>query len=216
RSGVKLSKWNCYRVKSIAHRLLHGNLKDHSKLATYLQELKRADQEFMFKLETIKNGRGKHVFQRLYVSFQAMREGFLKGCRKIVCIDGCFLKTFLGVGQWLNQKNNESWEWFLECVKYDLPGFGGEDYTIISDQHKSIIRAVRSLFPNVEHRNCARHIYPTWHKKHKSDGLKKKFGIRSTRVMASKSFTFCRFGFRSHTKCNLVVNNLAETFNRWI
>ncbi|XP_010682934.3 uncharacterized protein LOC104897696 [Beta vulgaris subsp. vulgaris] len=262
RFGVKLSKWNCYRVKKHAHRLLHGNLKDHySKIAAYLNELKRVDEDFRFQLQTdaLENDAEhvEHQFKRLYISFPGLRAGFISGCRKVVCIDGCFLKTFLG-GQLLcaisrdgnNQmfpicwavveaENNEAWKWFLENLKKDLPGFGGEDCTIISDQHKSIMHGVKTIFPDVEHRNCARHIWPSWHKKHRGDGLKEKFwqavyaynmadfdlalqemDVLSTAAVedfkALKPKTFCRFGFRIHTKCNLVVNNLAETFNGWI
>ena len=31
-------------------------------------------------------------FQRLYVSFAAMKSGFLQGCRLVIGIDACFLK----------------------------------------------------------------------------------------------------------------------------
>ena len=85
----------------------------------------------------------------------------------------------------------------LENLKKDLPGFKGEDCTIISDQHKvsnlsfmshfflvsttalsSIFTSLlilltvsnawcKTIFPDVEHRNCARHIWPQWHKKHR-------------------------------------------------
>ncbi|XP_057247491.1 uncharacterized protein LOC125492820 [Beta vulgaris subsp. vulgaris] len=262
RFGVKLSKWNCYRVKKHAHRLLHRNLKDrYSKIAAYLNELKRVDEDFRFQLQTdVLENDAEHVeqqFKRLYISFPGLRAGFISGCRKVVCIDGCFLKTFLG-GQLLcaisrdgnNQmfpicwavvdaENNEAWEWFLENLKKDLPGFGGEDCTIISDQHKSIMHGVKTIFPDVEHRNCARHIWPPWHKKHRGDSSKEKFwqavyaynmadfdlALQEMAVLctttvedfkALKPKTFCRFGFRIHTKCNLVVNNLAETFNGWI
>lgn len=76
-------------------------------------------------------------------------------------------------------------------------------------------------------------------KKHRGDGLKEKFwqavyaynmadfdlalqemDVLSTAAVedfkALKPKTFCRFGFRIHTKCNLLVKNLAETFNGWI
>jgi hypothetical protein len=36
-------------------------------------------------------------FQRLYVSFAAMKMGFLQGCRPVIGIDACFLKgTYRG------------------------------------------------------------------------------------------------------------------------
>ncbi|XP_021722003.1 uncharacterized protein LOC110689530 [Chenopodium quinoa] len=169
RFGVRLSKWNCYRVKTIAHKLLHGNLFDHySQLATYLSELKKSD------------------------------------------VDNQMFPVAWGV---VEAENNDSWSWFLETLKLDMPDFGGEDSTVISDQHK--------------------------HKKHGGDELKKLFwravyaytkadhekALKEMKTISpaavedfikQKPQAFCRYGFRTVTKCNLVVNNLAETFNGWI
>jgi hypothetical protein len=32
------------------------------------------------------------MFQRLYMSLAAMKQGFLEGCRPVIDLDGCFLK----------------------------------------------------------------------------------------------------------------------------
>jgi len=32
------------------------------------------------------------MFQRLYLSLAAMKQGFLEGCRPVIGLDGCFLK----------------------------------------------------------------------------------------------------------------------------
>jgi hypothetical protein len=34
----------------------------------------------------------KHVFQRIYVCFEACKKGFLAGCRQVLGLDGCFFK----------------------------------------------------------------------------------------------------------------------------
>ena len=36
------------------------------------------------------------VFHRLFVCFNGLKRGWLEGCRKLICVDACFLKTFLG------------------------------------------------------------------------------------------------------------------------
>ena len=36
------------------------------------------------------------VFQMLFISFDELKKGWLEGCRKLICVDTCFLKTFLG------------------------------------------------------------------------------------------------------------------------
>lgn len=35
------------------------------------------------------------TFQRLYICFNALKQGFLNGCRKIIGLDGCFLKGYV-------------------------------------------------------------------------------------------------------------------------
>ncbi|PKI76659.1 hypothetical protein CRG98_002968 [Punica granatum] len=74
---------------------------------------------------------GAVTFKRLYMGFEGLTYGFLPGCRQIITLDGCFLKTPLG-GQFLSivgkdeknqmfliaravvKGNNESsWNWFL-------------------------------------------------------------------------------------------------------
>ena len=95
-----------------------------------------------------------NVFQRLYVCFKGLKHGWLKGCRKVICIDACFLKTFLG-GQLLSAigrdhndqmyliswavvegENNEIWEWFLQNLQIVVNLGDGNDLAIISDEHQ--------------------------------------------------------------------------------
>ncbi|WOL20175.1 hypothetical protein Cni_G28978 [Canna indica] len=92
------------------------------------------------------------VFQRLHIGFDALRKGFLQGCRPIIGFDRCFLKTFLGghllsaVGRdgnnqmfpiaWavVKGENYESWSWFLRLLFDDLGIAQGYGLTLISDQ----------------------------------------------------------------------------------
>ena len=73
--------------------------------------------------------------------------------QEILCIDGCFLKTFLGgvllsaVGRDPNEQmyplawavvegeNNESWQWFISELKKCVPHDNGKDWIVISDEH---------------------------------------------------------------------------------
>ena len=36
------------------------------------------------------------IFYRLFVCFDGLKKRWLEGCQKIICVDACFLKTFLG------------------------------------------------------------------------------------------------------------------------
>ncbi|GJU06213.1 transposase, MuDR, plant [Tanacetum coccineum] len=74
---------------------------------------------------------GKNYFSRFYVCFKGLKEGWLQGCRRVIGIDGCFLKTICkgellsavvrdGNNQiypiaWVvvNVENKENWIWVL-------------------------------------------------------------------------------------------------------
>ncbi|XP_021756643.1 uncharacterized protein LOC110721760 [Chenopodium quinoa] len=145
--------------------ILHGNLYDHySRLATYLVEFKRSDTDMRYELQTFEREKdGEHVFKRLGELLTAIGRDE----------NNQMFPVAWGV---VEAENNDSWSWFLETLKHDMPEFGGEDCTIILDQYKVIARtAVKLWFPVVEHRLCARHIYPPWHKKHGGDELKSLF-----------------------------------------
>lgn len=42
-----------------------------------------------------KNSTELPVFQRMYVCLTVIRENFLAGCRRLISLDGCFLKGLL-------------------------------------------------------------------------------------------------------------------------
>ncbi|KAI3512307.1 hypothetical protein L1887_19622 [Cichorium endivia] len=51
----------------------------------------------------------------------------------------------------------------------------GGGLTIISDQHKGLLEAVKEIMPNAEHRQCARHIYANFKKKYNGEEYKNPF-----------------------------------------
>ncbi|XP_074289746.1 uncharacterized protein LOC141615099 [Silene latifolia] len=94
-------------------------------------------------------------------------------------------------------------------------------------------------FPKAEHRHCARHIFANWHKTYKGDEMKLLFwncakayneadfndgldAIREVDHKAAEAFIacrphlFCRAFIQTHTKNDVIVNNMAETFNAYI
>ncbi|GJZ77422.1 multidrug resistance-associated protein 5, partial [Tanacetum coccineum] len=64
----------------------------------------------------------------------------------------------------VNVENKENWSWFLELLEEDLGYSSGNRLTFMSDQHKGLIEVVTAGMPNVEHRQCARHIYDNFRK----------------------------------------------------
>ncbi|GJW21266.1 pentatricopeptide repeat-containing protein [Tanacetum coccineum] len=75
---------------------------------------------------------------RFYVCFNGLKEGWKKGCRRVIALDGCFLKKpnvgeiLTAIGRdgnnhifpvaWavVNVENKDNWSWFLELLGEDL------------------------------------------------------------------------------------------------
>nr|KAJ0214107.1 hypothetical protein LSAT_V11C400181220 [Lactuca sativa] len=133
------------------------------------------------------------VFDRFYVSFKDVVDGWLDGCRKVIGIDGCFLKgvcrgeLLLAVGRdannniyplaWatVNVENKQTYKWFLDNPMEYIGGGNGHGITILSDGHKGLFEAVNERLLDEEHRLCARHIQANFHKKFKGEQYFKPF-----------------------------------------
>ncbi|GKA60577.1 ribonuclease H-like domain-containing protein [Tanacetum coccineum] len=193
-------------------------------------------------------------FKRMYVCLAAVREGFLNGCRKYLGLDGCFLKGVVkgmlltAVGKdpnnkmfpfaWaiVEKKSQSSWTWFLKHLKIDIKTIDGQEWTFMSDKQKGLLNAVQELFPQAEHRLCARHIYANWYSDFHGEQLKMAFysvakcaneaqmnqrleeidDIQSGAKQSLKSKDirqWRRAFFRSSTKCDSVDNNSTEAWN---
>ncbi|XP_074314199.1 uncharacterized protein LOC141649406 [Silene latifolia] len=254
-----IKKGFAYKVKYYAHKLLHGSMKEHySKLGVICQDFEQEYPNSIFTLCTNPHVVGSEpVFQRLFVCFASLKQGWLEGCRKLLCIDACFLKTFLGgqlisaTGRDANEQmyplawavvegeNNESYPWFFQQLKTALREEDGEGWTIISDEHQSIVSMVSKEFPRAEHRRCARHIFANWHKSYKGEEMKMMFWqcakaynqadfdeavatMREVDPRAADAFIrcnptlFCRAFINTRTTNDVIVNNMAETFNAYI
>ncbi|XP_023753138.1 uncharacterized protein LOC111901502 [Lactuca sativa] len=127
---------------------------------------------------------GTNYFNKIYICFAAVKEGWRGGCRRIINLDGCFLKSFCQgellcvIGRDANNgifpiswaivcvENKDNWKWFIENLAEDLQCRNeGSGLVVISDQHKGLVEAVKEVFPTVEHRRSARHIYANVRKK---------------------------------------------------
>ena len=96
------------------------------------------------------------VFDRMYICFGALKEGFLRGCKCFIGLDGCFLKALVK-GQLLvvveRDENNQmfpiaqvvvhtestetwSWSWFIDQLCDDLNIGKGLGWFVINDIHK--------------------------------------------------------------------------------
>ncbi|KAG8370133.1 hypothetical protein BUALT_Bualt14G0085700 [Buddleja alternifolia] len=146
-------------------------------IRNYCHELKRVDDKAIVILKLTKDGEGTR-FQRLYICFSALRDGFRQACRPVIGVDGCFLKSQSG-GQLLTvvgldpnnnifpisyaiveRETKDSWMWFLNLLDGDLVISENQfKWTFMSDKQKGLIPAFETLFLDSENRFCVRHLH---------------------------------------------------------
>ncbi|XP_024011136.1 uncharacterized protein LOC112086444 [Eutrema salsugineum] len=211
------------------------------------------------EIQTIPGPRpgSKQRFDRIYVCFEAQRVAWKTHCRPIIGLDGAFLKwdikgqLIAAVGRdgdnrivpiaWavVEIENDTNWEWFVNHLKQDLGLLDGRDITIISDKHRSLVRAVHIELPEAEHRMCARHILGNWKRETHDIELERLFwkiprsytngdyldnlkALENYNKVAYDSLlrtnppTWSRAFFKVGSCCNDNLNNLNESFNRTI
>ncbi|XP_019181393.1 PREDICTED: uncharacterized protein LOC109176417 [Ipomoea nil] len=156
---------------------------------------------------------------RFYVCFAAVKKGFLEGCSKVIGLDGCFFKGMLK-GEILSAVGRDA-----NNQMYPIAwGIG-------------LTRVIKELFPDAEHRNCARHVHANWSKLHRGKVLKKHFWMcakttnepefqEQMKCLGKMDPTtkvdlerypprfWCKAFFRTTVKWDAVDNNLSEAFNR--
>ncbi|XP_076909294.1 uncharacterized protein LOC143566493 [Bidens hawaiensis] len=224
----RVSTGQCDRAKQKVLNDYEGGLKEHyARLSDYQAELLETNPEIV-------------------------KDGWISGCRKVICLDGCFLKNsgplLSAVGRDANNhifplawavvsvENKENWTWFHNLLRDDIEMEGGHGLTLVSDQHKGIIEAVKGLFPNAEHRQCTRHIYANfikkfcglqsknlfwkaanstskqWFERHMEE-LKTSSKGAYDHLMERNPITWSRAFFKVGRACNAFENGMSESFN---
>ncbi|KAL0374349.1 UNVERIFIED_CONTAM: hypothetical protein Sradi_3350600 [Sesamum radiatum] len=151
-----------WRAKKKALNAIEGKAEDQFEcLWDYAAELRSSNPGSTVQLVMNDggNGTGQRKFSKFYVCFDALRRGFLSGCRPLIGVDGCHLKGPYGgvllTAVAIDPNNNlyplayavvagetrESWQWFLELLKGDLHIVRDDTYTFISDKQKGLIPA---------------------------------------------------------------------------
>ncbi|KAI3794251.1 hypothetical protein L1987_36880 [Smallanthus sonchifolius] len=137
----------------------------------------------------------------------------------------------------LEAENTSSWTWFLECLGDDLDLDSRSNFTFISDRQKGIIPALAKTYPSAEHRYCLRHIHENMKQSWKGN-LYKDFLWRAATATTIPQFQlimeelrkfnqgaydwliaipprhWSRSHFTGRSKCDVLLNNLCEVFNK--
>ncbi|KAH0672964.1 hypothetical protein KY290_025246 [Solanum tuberosum] len=179
KAHVTLAQARKAKKKTLA--LIDGDVKEQfSILWDYCFEIGRSNpgNSMYMKLTQNEMPNKPYRFQRIYVCFAACKEGLKAGCRKILGLDGCWLKgqmygyqLLTAVG--LDANNNifpvayavveketrETWSWFLTYLIDDLEINDQADWTFMSDKQKDLIEAFNEVLPSISHRFCVRHLH---------------------------------------------------------
>ncbi|XP_050204978.1 uncharacterized protein LOC126655018 [Mercurialis annua] len=139
----------------------------------------------------------------------------------------------------VDKENKENWSWFLELLADDLDIGNSYGWAFMSDRKKGLIPALESLFPHAEHRYCVRHIHSNFKQTFKSKELKDalwkaarashKVGfqaaLKNIKELYPGAYAYLhgikpehwtRSHFRDLYKCDMLLNNLCESFNNVI
>ena len=133
--------------------------KSYGKIPKYLHMLREANPDTHSSYETGVNGR----FRYLFIAFGQSIRGFSKVMRRVIVVDGTFLKSkFKGVllvataidGNSnlypiafgiVDSENEQSWEWFMRQLKVVVADDNG--LAFISDRQVSIAKALEKVYP---------------------------------------------------------------------
>lgn len=90
--GVEVSLTMVKRAKAkVIRKVMDARSGEYAKLFDYALELKRSNPGSSVHI-ALDPEEEDHVFQRMYICLDACRKGFLDGCRRVIGLDGCFLK----------------------------------------------------------------------------------------------------------------------------
>lgn len=90
-ADVSISK--CKRAKKLVmDKIIDSTNGEYSRVFDYHLELIRSNPGSTVAVTLDPEQTTKPVFQRMYVCLDGCKKGFLAGCRRVVGLDGCFLK----------------------------------------------------------------------------------------------------------------------------
>lgn len=155
---IGISNQKVQRAKQMARERVIGDYtKQYAQLRDYLIELQKQNPDTTVRIDLERPNDPtvlERKFKRVYICLGALKEGFKKGKRDLLGLDGCFLSgpfpgqvlTAVGVDPnngiyplayaIVEAETKESWKWFLDWLGDDLNLFSNSNFTFITDRQK--------------------------------------------------------------------------------
>ncbi|KAK8657849.1 hypothetical protein V6N13_036068 [Hibiscus sabdariffa] len=212
--GVYASFNMCQRArKQVIKEVRESYVEEYANLWGYAAELLKSNPGSTVSIQVHRNDVNQVVFFRIYVCFQALKQGWKDGCRPFIGVDGCWLKTtqkgelLVAVGRDANNQMfpiawavvevecASSWRWFLQKLFTDL------SIQLVKALHLCQINKRSTYIEEFD------------------DNLQKleKLGLTSTEDLLQNPVQHWAKAYFSATPTyDVVDNNMAEAFNAWI
>uniref|UniRef100_A0A803P0P2 MULE transposase domain-containing protein n=1 Tax=Cannabis sativa TaxID=3483 RepID=A0A803P0P2_CANSA len=139
----------------------------------------------------------------------------------------------------VEKENTNSWTWFAQLLKEDLDVQDIGFFIFISGRQKGLERALGTIYEGSEIRFCVRHLYANFKKeflgwllkqqlwacarattveefKRKMNTLKETNAAAFDWLSKKSQSEWTKSHFRTSTKCDMLLNNLCESFNSTI
>ncbi|XP_057442732.1 uncharacterized protein LOC130734375 [Lotus japonicus] len=138
----------------------------------------------------------------------------------------------------VESENKDSWRWFMELLMDDIDPTRSSRWCFISDQQKGLMEVFKEeLLQGCDHRLCVRHLYANLKTKfgggvllrnlmmaaakatyeeewrEKMQLIKEKNLLAFEWLMEKPTSSWCSHAFSIWPKCDVIMNNLSESFN---
>lgn len=175
--GIEVNYSQVWRAVEEAREQMQGSYKEaYNQLPRLCEKMLKSNPGSHIQLLTSDDKR----FQRLFMSFHALIQGFQAGCRPLLFLDSTPLKSkyhevlltatsldgddgaFPVALCIVDVENDDNWNWFLEQLKLAIPT--SQPLTIVSDREKELKQTVLKVFENAHHGYSMYHLLDSFKK----------------------------------------------------
>ncbi|GKU98651.1 hypothetical protein SLEP1_g11625 [Rubroshorea leprosula] len=187
-----------WRTRELAKIRLAGTDKEQYKMiGRYIKELEKANERNTTIYKLLDNG----MFDSFYVCLAPCKQDFIAGCRPIMCLDGCWLKGRYG-GQLLTAIGIDANDCIYPIAWATVGTECKETWTWGKGLKDALWSAARATIVD-EFERCMQKI--------------KELDVNAYNWLVSKPpQQWSKSRFDTYPKCDSLVNNLCECFNRVI